>query len=55
MPTVNVPFMGEFAFPIGAVYTNVSNANPVTELGYGVWTQLSANPGQSLYTWKRTA
>ena len=26
------------AFPVGAIYINVTNINPATELGYGTWT-----------------
>lgn len=25
------------AFPIGAIYINITNVNPATELGYGIW------------------
>lgn len=30
------------AFPVGAVYINVTNVNPATELGYGTWTALGS-------------
>lgn len=31
-----------FQFPIGAVYINVTNVNPNTELGYGTWVSLGS-------------
>lgn len=34
------PSAGE-AFPIGAVYLNVTGVNPATELGYGTWSQIA--------------
>ena len=30
------------AFPIGAVYLNVTGVNPGTELGYGTWSQIAS-------------
>lgn len=30
------------AFPVGAVYVNVTGVNPATELGYGTWTAIGA-------------
>jgi len=35
--------VGNFLFPVGSTYTNVSNpANPATLLGFGTWTSLGA-------------
>jgi len=30
-----------YAFPVGSYYFNSTGANPVTELGYGTWTQVA--------------
>jgi len=40
------------AFPIGAVYLNVTGVNPATELGYGTWSQIAQ--GQFLVGQKPT-
>ena len=29
------------AFPVGALYLNITGVNPGTELGYGTWTQVA--------------
>jgi hypothetical protein len=29
------------AFPVGAIYLNVTGVNPSIELGYGTWTQVA--------------
>jgi len=29
------------AFPVGALYLNITGVNPATELGYGTWAQVS--------------
>ncbi len=29
------------AFPVGAIYMNVTGVNPGIELGYGTWTQVA--------------
>ncbi len=34
--------VGGSAFPVGAIYTNVTGVNPATELGYGTWTAFGA-------------
>jgi hypothetical protein len=33
---------GSEAFPVGAVYINITGTNPNTELGYGTWSQIAA-------------
>jgi hypothetical protein len=35
------PIVSE-AFPVGAIYTNITNVNPATELGYGTWATFGA-------------
>ena len=32
---------GGQAFPVGAVYFNITGTNPNTELGYGTWSQIA--------------
>lgn len=36
------PVGGSEAFPVGAVYINVTGVNPGTELGYGTWSAFGA-------------
>ena len=43
---------GGRAFPVGAVYLNVTGVNPATELGYGTWSQIAQ--GQFLVGQKAT-
>ena len=43
---------GGQAFPIGAVYLNITGVNPGTELGYGTWSQIAQ--GQTLFGQKAT-
>jgi len=33
---------GTEAFPVGAVYINITGTNPGTELGYGTWSQIAS-------------
>lgn len=40
--TVSVPGGAGEAFPVGAVYINVTGVNPGTELGYGTWSAFGA-------------
>ena len=46
------------AFPIGAIYFNVSGTNPATQLNYGTWVLQGSGkllpPGPVVYMWKRT-
>lgn len=32
---------GGTAFPVGAIYLNMTGVNPGTELGYGTWVQVA--------------
>lgn len=43
-------FITTQAFPVGAIYTNVTGTNPATELGYGTWSAFGA--GQVLVGYK---
>ena len=38
---IKVTNPAEDAFPVGAIYLNITGVNPNTELGYGTWTQVA--------------